>query len=395
MDVKRSDTSKKNRSKKAGKGKKLTAAERRRIERKKRSENGGSYSEFDEGSGSQSLDTLSNELDSFGGMPLFGVPDDYYSLDFTERSESDAPDDEDVKEEPKRSGRPDPEIKPASELTPKQRKIRRILSYISVFLVIVIFAVVLSLTVMFRTTDIVVEANGAPYTNEQIIETSGLSMGENIFMAKRKAAVKNLVDTYPYIEAAEVTFRIPGTQIIKITAAKPSYQVQFSGGYAVVSENSRILEIDKKQKNNIPLLKGLKLNETKPGEYINFEKSSTKQILDEVVKNINDNEVSNIYGIDISNAANISLNYDNRITILLGLPEDVGYKLRTAKAIIHQKLSATDAGTLDVSLANSDRRSSYFTPIYSDTVSLPDTVSTAPKSDRDANDNEFIDDIID
>ena len=128
-----------------------------------------------------------------------------------------------------------------------------------------------------------------------------------------------------------------------------------------------------------------------------------------------------IYGIDISNSANIELNYDNRITIILGLPEDVGYKLRTAKAIITQELAATDKGTLDVSLSNSDRHSSYFTPIYSDTVSAPKQTESSQASESETGskivssgdessnetdneieeyeeeqgDNEYLDDIID
>ena len=335
--------------------KKLTAAERRRIEREKKRELAGD-------------DPLS----------AFDTPSDDIA-DGGRRTE----------QRPRPDRPPRARIKPASKLTAAQRRRRVILSYAGVFIVIVVLAITLSLTVLFRTTDIRVEGGEVPYEAEEIIKTSGLSYNKSIFLSKKKAARKNLVETYPYIEDASVSVRIPSTQIIHISAAVPSYQVQFSGGYAVVSENSRILEVNDKPKSGIPILKGLRLHETAPGEYITFEKSSTKQILDEVVKNINDNNVENIYGIDISNTANIQLNYDNRITILLGLPEDVGYKLRTAKAIISQSLNVTDKGTLDVSLANSDRRSSYFTPIYSDTASLPqESTSSVPAQ------TEYLDDII-
>ena len=294
-----------------------------------------------------------------------------------------------------RSGSSRKEIKPlksdrreriykVKELTKKQRKTRTLLSYFAVFVVVVVIAFALSLTVMFKTTEIIVNGENIPYSDEEIIKASGLSYSENIFLAKRKAAVKNIVNKYPYIEAAEVTFRIPGTQIITVDAAIPSYQVAVNEGFAIVSAKGRVLEITETQRANIPLLKGLKLTDSREGEYINFEKTTTQQILNEVINNINDNQVPNIYGIDISNSANIKLNYDNRITILLGVPEDVGYKLRTAMAIINKELSATDKGDLDVSLANSDRKSSYFTPIYSNTVDIDESssksfASSAPK----------------
>ena len=277
------------------------------------------------------------------------------------------------------------------ELTKKQRKTRINLSYFLVFTVVVVLAVVLSLTVMFKTTEIIVNGENIPYSNEEIINTSGLSYNENIFLAKRKAAVKNIVDKYPYIEAAEVTFRIPGTQIITVETAVPSYQVAVNEGFAIVSAKGRVLEIVKVQSANIPLLKGLKLTGSNEGQYINFEKSTTQQILSEVINSINENEVPNIYGIDISNSAGIKLNYDNRITILLGVPEDVGYKLRTAMSIINNELSATDKGDLDVSLASSDRKSSYFTPIYSNTVDIDDNTSKSSKSSSSKVSSEIYD----
>ncbi len=369
MNSKSKDTSKQNKENRQPKGKKLTAAQRRQLEREQRRNASidDPLAAFDTTGGYRKSEP--EDIGSIAGLSGFSLEDDYYS-----RIYGDFANEPEVRPERKRPEPPEDEgeIKPASPLTRRQRHIRMIASYISVFFIIVIAAVVLSLTVMFKTTEIKVEAEGLPYSDEQVIEASGLSMSDNIFLAKRKAAEKKLVESFPYVEAADVSFRIPGTQIITIETAIPSYQVQFSGGYAVVSGNCRILEVNEKQKNEIPLLKGIKLDHTQPGEYITFEKASTKQILDEVVKNINENDVGNIYGIDISNAANIELNYDNRITILLGLPEDVGYKLRTAKAIINGSLAANDKGTLDVSLANSERRSSYFTPIYSDTASLPE-----------------------
>ena len=378
MDKKSKDTSTKKRVKKKAGGRKLTAAERRRIEREQRAKR------YDD-----------DPLAAFDTDPIRYTTDSDYLL-YTDDNSQAKPDNK----QPEKQHKKEPEITPPSRLTSKQRKLRRTLSYIAVFLMIIGAAVILSLTVMFRTTEIKVEAEDLPYSDEEIIETSGLTYKDNIFLAKRKAAEKNLVETYPYVEGVEVTFRIPGTQIIKIETAIPSYQVQFSGGFSVVSGNGRILEVNAAQKNEIPLLKGIKLKQTQPGEYITFEKQATKQILDEVVKNINENEMPNINGIDISDSANIELNFDNRITILLGLPEDVGYKLRTAKAIISQQLNASDKGTLDVSICNTDRRSSYFTPIYSETSPLPapkneEESSAVSRNEPETDDAEYLDDIID
>ncbi len=267
------------------------------------------------------------------------------------------------------------------EFTARQRKMRSTLTYIGLFFVIVLVAVIFSVTIIFKTDNIIVEGDTI-YSSEEIIDASGLYYGENIFLSPKKAAAKSIVDEYPYIETAEISFKIPGTQIITVTAAIPSYEVSVDDGYIVVSSSGRILEYNEEATDSIPTVKGVTVTETEVGEYITYEKSSTQQIISEVIDAINENSVSGIYGIDISNAANIKLNYDNRITILLGLPEDVSYKLRTAMTIIEDELVSTDKGELDVSLSNSDRKSSYYTPYYSNTVSMDS--SSAADSDTDS-----------
>lgn len=269
------------------------------------------------------------------------------------------------------------------ELTAKQRKFRAMLTNVAVFLGVVIIAILVSVTILFKTDEFVIEGENIPYDTQQIVDASGLDYGDNIFLTRRKAAAKKIVNNFPYIENAEVSFRIPGTMIITLETAIPSYEVKVNDGYAVISAQGRVLEKSIEPYPNIPLLKGVRVTDTEVGHYINFENDTTRQILAEVIDNINENSVPDIYGIDISNTANIKLNYDNRITILLGVPEDVGYKLRTAMAIINHQLASTDKGDLDVSLANSDRKASYFTPIYSNTVTIDTDVSADKNSDSD------------
>ncbi len=380
-------------SKNEKKEQKLTAAERRRIERESRKSESGEESRFSafetyevKEKKKRSSPTDQNRFSNFdtekkgrdGKVDHFDRVYGNFSKYVSQPSDKKAKTNEGEKVVSDR------EILPRNrELTKAQRKFRTVLSYVIVFAVIVALSVFLSLTVVFKTTEIVIKGDNIPYSAEEVIQTSGLKQGENIFTSRKKFAAKKIVEKYPYIESAEVSVKIPGTQIITVEAAIPSFQVSVSGGFAVVSAKNRVLEITEKQRANIPLLKGLKVTNTAVGEYISFEKAATQQVLNEVINNINENEVPNIYGIDISNSANIKLNYDNRITILLGVPEDVGYKLRTAMSIINNQLAASDKGDLDVSLANSDRKSSYFTPIYSNTVNIDG--SSSPSSDAPSN----------
>lgn len=95
----------------------------------------------------------------------------------------------------------------------------------------------------------------------------------------------------------------------------------------------------------------------------------------EEIRLVKRNEFKGITGVDVTNTANIELVYDNRIAVIIGLPEDIDYKIRTAMAIITEKLDLNKTGaiygTLDVSSC-STTKTSRFNP--NETIA----VTTAP-----------------
>ena len=67
------------------------------------------------------------------------------------------------------------------QLTPKQRRRRRIITYVSIIAGVLIVGIALSLTVLFKTERIIVRGNKY-YDDSQVIRFSGVHEGENIFM---------------------------------------------------------------------------------------------------------------------------------------------------------------------------------------------------------------------
>ena len=131
----------------------------------------------------------------------------------------------------------------------------------------------------------------------------------------------------------------------------------------LVSEDGRVLaETDELEKNlmtvSVPKLKGLKI-----GEYISLKKNIYTTTLQEISQSLLAHKYEGVTAIDLSKISNISITYDNRIKIKLGLPEDLDYKIRTAFTIINQKLDPNNAGkikgVLNVSECNTTKKS-YF-----------------------------------
>ena len=246
--------------------------------------------------------------------------------------------------------------------TPKQLKIKRIIISTVILLVVITVGIILSLTVLFKTEKIEVEGDQY-YYEDQIIAFSNVQLQQNIFIATMGSTPENISKNLSYVEEADVSFSIPDTVKITIKNAIPSYVIKNGNEYLLVSSKGRILDTVPENKDNLPELKCGELKETKVGENVSFTDENVPDILETVSDSLIENEVKDITGFDVTNTANITLNYDNRITINIGLPEDIDYKIKTAMTIINEKLDPNGAktitGTLDVSTSNTNKVSRY------------------------------------
>lgn len=282
-------------------------------------------------------------------------------------------------------------------LTAKQIRIRRIMISVSILLIVLVIGAILSLTVLFKTEKIVVEGDDY-YYDEQIIAFSNVKLQQNIFIASLGSTPEEICENLPYVEEAKVSFSIPDTVTIKITDAVPSYVIKSGNDYLLVSSKGRILDSATENTDRLPELTCGELKSTEIGQYVSFSDESIPDILQDVSESIRANKVENITGFDVTDPANITLNYDNRITINLGLPEDIDYKLRTAMAIINDKLdpnnTGTVTGTLDVSTCNTNKVSRY-KPFEETTVpstTVPETTAPAYDDGTWTDDSTWTDD---
>ena len=249
-------------------------------------------------------------------------------------------------------------------LSPLQRRIIRILSYGAIITVVLIVGIVLSLTVLFKTQ--VYEVTGVTkYSESEIIDACGISKGQNIFLAPKRPAEKRIMNEFPYVEEAHVSFKIPDTIKIGVIEAVEGYMVKNSDTeFLVVSTKGRILDIvNNKDAYDLPIFIGPKPTTGEIGDYISYEDDTLVTMIDSITQTFADNGYQGITEIDATDMADISFTYDDRVKVKLGVPEDIDYKVRTAMTIINENLDKNNTGetkgVLDVSRCNSTRRS-YF-----------------------------------
>lgn len=261
----------------------------------------------------------------------------------------------------KRPQKPSKPVKSAKPMSAAKRRRKNFLIYSAMIFVVLIIGLILSLTVFFNIDTITVEGK-TRYDVDDIIAASGVSKDTNLLLCNTESGVDKIKEEFPYIEDVKIQKKLFNTVIIEVKEAKPATAILSDGQYVILSETGKAVEVLGENKYNVPLIKGAELKMIKLGSPVEYKLDSIERIIEAVVEAIKENDMTSIDVIDVSSPANIKLTYDNRLTIVLGMPEDIGYKLKTAKTLIDDKLEKDASGTVDVSMCNTGGKYSYYDP---------------------------------
>lgn len=247
-------------------------------------------------------------------------------------------------------------------ISPRKRRIRRITAYVSIIAIVLTVGIVLSLTVLFKSENIYVKGNKY-YPNDTIIRLAKVREGDNIFIASMFGDSDAVSGSLPYVKAASINFQLPDSIVINIENATASYSLKTGGLYYLVSEDNILLEQTAKKPKGLASMVAPELKSTKIGDKVEFKDKRYTKALDDLLECIQKNNYKKVTEINVKKISDISITYDNRIKIRLGTPEAIDYKLRTAFAIINEKLDPNKTGkikgVLNVSNCNKTKKS-YF-----------------------------------
>lgn len=285
----------------------------------------------------------------------------------------------------------------------KQRRRRRRIIGVSVALILIIAAVILSVSVLFKISSYVIEGESI-YTREEIIAAFGMPKGNNLFGFSAADTEQEMADKLPYLQEVTVRRRLPSTVVIKVTAAVETYCVQTPTAWAVLSGSMRVLRLAAAQPADLTLLTGfvsvpnlaegelfldesaVQAQSTPPsstaasdasqstaepaadgtgatlGESVSVSTAAAgsvtladqRKALLALTEALSTTQLQPVSQINVADTLNVSFVYAGRIRVKLGTTNELEYKLKLASTVILQNLGENDGGTLDVSSRSAD-----------------------------------------
>ena len=268
----------------------------------------------------------------------------------------------------------------------RRRRIIRRLTAFALLLCVIAAGVYLTVTMLFKISSIQVQtADGTQvaevggYASEQILQALGVHTEENIFSFDPGQKSKELEKVFPMLEFIHVERQYPGTVVVQVTEAQPTYAMQVEGGWLTLSASLKILSKDAAQPAGLATLYGGEPVSTTPGEQLDFaaapaaSSAAASESADSAASSEAEAETDHrleslntlmsaldSYGmlgdatrIEFADTEEMAFLYQDRISVLLGTLNELDYKLKLAQYVLLNQdgkgCAATDTGLLDLS----------------------------------------------
>ncbi len=277
--------------------------------------------------------------------------------------------------------------KERAALRRRRKRRQTILFYVFLFFLVITAAVVLSFTVLFRMETISVTGS-SPYTQEEIIEASGLKKGENLFRLDLEKAESLLESGLPYIGKAQISRKLPDSVVIHVEMAETAGAVEYSGQVALIDSSGKVLEIRSDIPEGCPAIKGVDISQAQPGQALVYKDTEKKENLELLMQAMESTGLSSVTELDLDDPFNLIAVYQGRIRLELGVATDLTEKIRFFKDGILPSGQITEnmRGTLDLSLVPKTNKAYFSEELTSSQSETP--VSSQPEESSSASGGE-------
>lgn len=230
----------------------------------------------------------------------------------------------------------------------KKKKRRRMISRIGIA-VLVLLAIVFAPTIFFQVSKINVTGD-TRYTSEQLIKSTGVKQGDNMFFLDTEQIAADLKDEYPYLDTVKLRRKLPSTLQIEVNDRTAALSIEQNGKYLILDVSGKVLEKTKSAAKGTAKVTGVPMKGLHVGDTVDEDKygkaASAMKLL----------ELTDQYGmkkhiktIDVEKAYDVRVTYDKRYTILLGALEEsnLEHKIQFLKAILKEP-SLPESGVIDL-----------------------------------------------
>ena len=234
----------------------------------------------------------------------------------------------------------------------KQRRLKRQrIRALTILIAVVLFVVILLfMTPLFNIRSLTVDGNSIVPV-EQFQEKLKPLIGENIFRTG-SGKIRKTLKTIPYINTVEVQKKLfpPSVKVI-VTEYTPLAVMRAADKNLIVNNQLRVLSDDSGIPDGIPVITGISVKNYELGEIIEADEPDKINVAAAIVSTLETTGIiDKVVEIDVNSLTDITLNYDDRITVQCGTQLDIERKLRLLReTVMSNSLAENARGNMNLS----------------------------------------------
>ncbi len=240
-----------------------------------------------------------------------------------------------------------------------------------IFVMLLVVAIfIFCAAIFFKITDIVVEGNNL-YTDEEVVDASGLALGDNLLAVSRGTVAGRIQASLPYVEDVQVGRALPGTVTVTVRESDAVYAVYAANGTVwLMNSSGKLLEQAAPGASSYPWLVGVTVQNPQAGNQAACAETEALDAALTVIQLLESTDyLPKIVEIDVTKPYDIILRYESLYEIHLGGVDQMEYKMRYLTAILADSQIA-EGGIIDLTLEKEN--AAVFKP-WSSTVTVPET----------------------
>lgn len=237
-------------------------------------------------------------------------------------------------------------------------RLRLLLKYFIFFALIATVGTAISLAIFFKIEKIEILGESR-YSSEEIIKSSKVKNGQNLILLNEEKAKETMERELPFLKVNNIKKTVPNKLTFEVAEVKKYAYIEQNEICIVFDEDKKIIEMKSQVEENLLKIKGVEVLEPNVGEKIKIKSENKEKSLFEILDLLKEYGLTEPTEVDLSNELKVSVNYQNRINILIGNLNELDYKIKTAAEIINNRLSKDESGELDLSMLDQGD-TSYF-----------------------------------
>lgn len=210
--------------------------------------------------------------------------------------------------------------------------------------------IVVALTLFFKADNLEVEGNSR-YTEQEILDASGISPGDNLFLLNRAAASQRLTEALPYLEAVRIRITLPDTLRIEVTECTSTFAIPQEGTVWVMSSGGKLVGTAGGTE-DMPVIDGCELLAPSVGSRIAMA-SEFRSRQDSLLSLLSALEaagtVDQVNAIHLSDPAVLVMDYAGRFAVEMPYGADYAKMLRFVSEAM-SRLESNETGIIDLTI---------------------------------------------